>query len=174
MSNLDTVVTTAKSFAGQQEIQPNLGFKDNIPHTPPFSVLMNNAGFYKGASWCGFFVIVVMEIVYKPQPVIWAYLSKYLSPGTQAMWAAFKASKEIHTSQVPQLGSVAVWEEGSGTNGHTGIVIDADGKHFTTAEGNSNSDGSRNGYEVAINTHTLGLPHSVNGLNLLGFGWMPV
>jgi hypothetical protein len=170
MSHIDSIVSTAKAYKGQEEIQPNLGFKD-----PSFNSKMNAVGFYRTASWCGFFVMMVIFGVYTDVPVILAYLKKYLSPSTHTMWANMRASKEIITGQTPKLGAIAIWEEGDGTNGHTGIVIDVnpDGKHFTTSEGNSNSDGSRNGYEVAENTHTLGLPHSVNGLNLLGFGYMP-
>lgn len=168
MGHIDEIVQEALSYIGQQEIQPNLGFKD-----PAFNKKMNDAGFYKGASWCGFFVMVVMKEVYQDSPVIYSYLKKYLSASTHTMWLNFKASKEIITGMIPKLGAVVIWQDGDSTSGHTGIVvkINDDGKHFTSVEGNSNSDGSRNGYEVSMNTHTLGLPHS-KGLNLLGFGYM--
>lgn len=168
MGHIDEIVQDAKSYIGQEEIQPNLGFKN-----PSFNAKMNDAGFYRSASWCGFFVIMVMKQVYNDGSGIWAMLSKYLSASTHTMWANFKAAPHIHTDQVPVLGAVVVWQEGNGTNGHTGIVVAVNGNKFTCVEGNSNSDGSRNGYEVAENTHTVGLPHSVNGLNLLGFGYMP-
>jgi len=170
MSHIDKIVQVAKGYKGQEEIQPNLGFKDAT-----FWTKMKNVGFYRGASWCGFFVMLVLFEVYADAPIILKYLKKYCSASTHEMWVNFRASKEIITGQEPKLGAVAIWEEGDGTNGHTGLVIgiSPDGKHYTTSEGNSNSDGSRNGYEVAENTHTLGLPHSTNGLNLLGFAYMP-
>lgn len=170
MSHITEIVQTAHSYKGQEEISPNLSFKD-----PGFLKKMLAVGFYRTASWCGFYVMMVLFGAYADAPVILAYLKKYCSASTQNMWANFKASREIITGQLPKLGAVAVWEEGNGTNGHTGLVIDVnpDGIHFTTSEGNSNSDGSRNGYEVAENTHIIGKPHSVNGLNFLGFGYMP-
>lgn len=169
MGHIDEIIQEAKSYVGQEEIQPNLGFKN-----PVFNKKMFDVGFYKGGSWCGFFVMLVMKEVYLDSPAIYSYLKKYLSASTHQMWLNFRASKEIITGQVPKLGAVAIWQDGDTTIGHTGIVvsIDQDGKNFSTIEGNSNSNGSRNGYEVAMNTHTLGLPHS-SGLNLLGFGYMP-
>lgn len=168
MGHIDEIVQEAKSYLGQQEIQPNLGFKD-----PAFAAKMNAVGFYRSASWCGFFVMVVLFGVYVDAPTMLAYLKRYCSPSTHTMWANFRASKEVITGQVPKLGAVAIWQEGDGTNGHTGIVVAVNGNEFTCAEGNSNSDGSRNGYEVAENTHIVGKPHSINRLNLLGFAYMP-
>ena len=170
MGHIDLIISTARGYKGQEEIQPNLGFKDTT-----FNAKMNAIGFYRGASWCGFFVMLVLFGVYADAPLILAYLKKYCSPSTHTMWANFKASKEIITGQIPQLGAVAIWAEGDGTNGHTGIVvaIDLDGKHFTCVEGNTNGAGGREGYRVWENVHTLGLPHSEKALNLLGFGYMP-
>jgi hypothetical protein len=169
MSHIDEIVQEARSFIGQQEIPPNLGFKN-----PDFDKKMKAVGFYRGASWCGFFVMLVLFDVYKDQPEILKYLKKYASPSTHQMWANFRASKEVITGQVPKLGAVVIWQEGSGSNGHTGIVVsvDADGKHFTSVEGNTSLQGSREGLAVGENRHTLGLPHNEHGLNLLGFCYM--
>lgn len=170
MTHIDKIMQQAKVYKGQQEVQPNLSFKD-----PLFLKKMLAVGFYRTASWCGFYVMLVLFDVYKDAPSLLSALKNACSASTQTMWENFKASKSIITGQIPKLGAVAVWEEGNGTNGHTGVVIElnADGKHFTCSEGNSNSDGSRNGYEVAENTHVIGLPHSIKGLNLLGFAYMP-
>ena len=170
MDHIDKIVLAAKSYLGQEEITPNLGFKDYS-----FNAKMNAVGFYKGASWCGFFVMLVMHEVYSDDPEAWAYLHKYLSASTHTMWLNFKASKEIVTGQVPKIGAVVIWQEGNGTSGHTGIVtaVDADGKHFVSVEGNTDGNGGRNGYRVWNNLHLIGQPHSEKGLNLLGFGYMP-
>lgn len=170
MGHIQTIVAAAKGYKGQEEIQPNQGFKD-----PSFAAKMLAVGFYKGASWCGFYVMVVLFGAYADAPEILKYLKAYCSPSTHTMWANFRASKEVITGQIPKLGAVAIWQEGSGTNGHTGIVIGVspDNRHFVCSEGNSNSDGSRNGYEVSENLHTVGKPFNPNGLNLLGFAYMP-
>ena len=171
MSYTDSVVHDAQLYVGQLEKQPNLGFQD-----PDFAKKMDAVGFYSGASWCGFFVMMVLFETYADNPAVLAYLKQYCSPSTLTMWRNFRASPQVITGQIPKLGAVAIWQEGDGTSGHTGIVVDisADGTQYTTVEGNSNSNGSRNGFEVAQNKHTLGQPHSQFGLNLLGFGYMPV
>lgn len=170
MGHIDEIIQTAKSFLGQEEIQPNNGFKD-----PTFDAKMKSIGFYKGASWCGFFVILILKEVYKDAPEIWAHLKNILSPGTHQMWLNFKAPNGIITGQAPKVGAVAIWQEGGGISGHTGIVtsVDPDGKHFVSVEGNTNGQGGRNGYRVWNNLHLIGQPHSEKGLNLLGFGYMP-
>lgn len=170
MGHIDEVVQEAKSYLGQEEIQPNLGFKD-----ADFNAKMDAVGFYRGASWCGFFVMLVMKEVYQDAPEIWSYLHKYLSPATHQMWLNFRASKEIITGQVPKVGAVVIWQEGDTGSGHTGIVtsVDPDGKHFVSIEGNTNGQGGREGFRVWNNLHILGQPHSEKGLNILGFGYMP-
>lgn len=172
MGNIEKIINTAKLYIGQEEIQPNLGFKD-----PVFNSKMNSVGFYRSASWCAFFVMLVMKEIYQYTD-IWKYLKSMLSPSTHTMWVNFYNNKneiaKFTTSQVPKPGSIVIWQEGNGTNGHTGIVVSVDpgGNNFTSIEGNSNHDGSRNGYMVAQNTHILGLPHNIHGLNILGFVYM--
>lgn len=170
MGYIDKIIVSAKSYLGQEEIQPNLGFKDSILDSK-----MRKQGFYRGASWCGFFIKVVMNDVYE-YTEYWKQLSHLLSASTHEMWINFTNSKYIFfTSKIPKIGSIVIWQEGDGTNGHTGIVtsVSDDGNHFTSIEGNSNNDGSINGYMVAENKHTLGLPHNIHGLNILGFIYMP-
>lgn len=168
MGYIDEILQDARQYIGQEEIRPNLGFKD-----PVFDAKMRGAGFYRTASWCGFFVIMVMKEVYAG--AMWASIGKYFSASTHQMWLDFKAAPMIKTSQVPKLGAVAVWQEGSGTNGHTGIVswISDDLKSFKSIEGNTNGAGGREGYRVWENLHKVGLPHNEKGLNLCGFGYMP-
>lgn len=162
------IVTIAKSYLGEEEVQPNNGFKN-----PVIDKAMRAIGFYNGASWCGFAVMLTLFQAYSDAPNWLSLLKKYCSASTHTMWANFKASKEFKTSQVPLLGSIVIWQDGNGTNGHTGLVTSITGNKFTSIEGNSNNDGSRNGYEWSENMHTLGLPHKDIGLNLLGFIYMP-
>lgn len=168
MSHIDKIIAIAKGYKGQEEIQPNLGFRDTV-----FDAKMKSVGFYRSASWCAFFVRLVLKEAYADAVAIETYLLKYASPSTHEMWANFRASKEVITGQVPKLGSVVVWQEGSGTNGHTGIVVAVNGNTFTSVEGNTNGAGGREGYRVWANNHTVGLPHTEKGLNILGFAYMP-
>jgi hypothetical protein len=169
MSHVDKMISIAEGYKGQEEVTPNLGFKD-----PVFDAKMKGVGFYRSASWCAFFVRLVLKEAYADALTIQTYLLKYASPSTHEMWANFRASKEVITGQIPKLGAVVVWQEGSGTNGHTGIVTSIDGNTFKSVEGNTNGAGGREGFRVWENTHTVGLPHSVKGLNILGFAIMPV
>jgi hypothetical protein len=49
----------------------------------------------------------------------------------------------------PQAGDVFIMDFGKG-KGHTGFVVKADKTYIYTIEGNTNDDGSREGYEVAL------------------------
>jgi hypothetical protein len=48
---------------------------------------------------------------------------------------------------LPQVGDIFIMDFGSG-HGHTGFVKAVTGDRIQTIEGNSNADGSREGYEV--------------------------
>lgn len=178
MSHIDKIITACAVYKGEEEISPNLGFKNNlkdvIGNVIDFAAKMKAIGFYRTASWCGFYVMLVLFEVYADSPVILKYLKKYCSASTHEMWLNFKASHEVITGHIPKPGAVCFWCEGDGTNGHVGLCITSDGvRRFTCSEGNSNTDGSRNGDEVAVNAHDTEKPHSINGLNYLGCAYMP-
>ena len=55
---------------------------------------------------------------------------------------------------VPQVGDVFIMDFGKGT-GHTGFVERIEGNAIYRIEGNTNDEGSREGYEVARRTRPL-------------------
>jgi hypothetical protein len=172
------ILALCSVYKGEKEISPNLGFqnnlKDSLGRVIDFAKKMVAVGFYRTASWCGFYVMCVLFDAYADNPTVLALLKKYCSASTHEMWTNFKASKEFKTGLIPRPGALVFWVEGNGTNGHVGICLTCDGtSSFTSSEGNSNTDGSRNGDEVAENHHTTNKPHSVNGLNYLGCVYMP-
>ena len=166
MELVDNIVKIAKSYVGQEEIKDNQGFKDQA-----FWVKMNSVGFYKGAPWCAFLAKLVWTEAFKlSDPNDLALVRRYSSGSALETYHNYKNSKEFHVSTTPTLGSVVIWQEGNGTAGHAGIVIAIpDSSSFISVEGNSNSDGSREGYITVTHTHKLNQPHSDHGLNLLGF-----
>lgn len=170
MSHIDLIVKTARKYIGQEEIQPNLGFKDAL-----FQQKMVGVGFYPGANWCGFLIKLVMKEVYSDTVIIQNYLKRYLSASIYETWVNCRSSKEVVTGQIPKIGAIVIWQEGEGRNSHGGVVVsvDADNKHFTSVEGNTNGEGGRNGYRVWENPHVTGLPHKEKGLNILGFAYLP-
>lgn len=165
MGYRDQLITTAKQYIGQEEIQPNLGFKD-----PTFAAKMNKVGFYKGASWCGFFDMVVVLDVYKDSKWL-PLLKKHMSASTQTMYANFLKSPEFHVSKEFKSGCIVIWQHGDTDNGHTGIGDTDTDANFTSIEGNTNNNGSSNGFEVCENRHTYNFGPA--GFHLKGFIWLP-
>lgn len=62
--------------------------------------------------------------------------------------------KQYRVVGMPQAGDVFIMDFGGG-KGHTGIVEKVEGIHIHTIEGNTNDDGSREGYEVARRKRTI-------------------
>lgn len=67
-------------------------------------------------------------------------------------WYVFgKENNILH--KTPQRNDLFVWNGANG--GHIGWVIRVNGNRFWTLEGNSNNDGSRNGYKVVEHERTI-------------------
>ena len=160
------IVQTANSFLGQEEIRGNLGFKDKT-----FEEYMAAVGWKKKQAWCSYFVELVWKLAFVHDQNLIRELNRLFSASAVETWVFFLSSDWI-TSNIPSEGSLAVWQKYkkgvSHWSGHIGIVISHDDKHFTTIEGNTNDDGSREGYEVAEKHRKYSWKVN-NGLRLLGF-----
>ena len=165
MSLIQTIVSTAKGYIGQEEIQPNLGFKDKT-----FEQKMKIVGWYKGAPWCAFLAKLIWQESFALSDSAAVQLIKRYSTGSALdTYHNYAKSKEFHVAHIPVVGAVVIWQEGDGTSGHAGIVIEVvDSNTIKTIEGNTNTDGSREGYIVASKTRKINVPRS-KGLNLVGF-----
>lgn len=88
------------------------------------------------AAWCAAFVV-------------YSHLQVGVTdiPKTGGVLDLWNKSSE-HRVSTPEPGDVVIFDYGGG-KGHTGIVEAVDGDTLTTIEGNTNDDGSREGYEVA-------------------------
>ncbi len=124
----------AKTQLGVQEIPrgSNAG--------PAVEKYLKSVGLGKGYSWCEAFVY-------------WCYqeASKELGIAnplkkTAGVLDQLNNSKK-YVVQTPQKGDLFIMDFGKGL-GHIGFVDDTFIKKFNTVEGNSNDDGSREGYEV--------------------------
>jgi hypothetical protein len=165
----ETIVKTANSFIGQEEITGNQGFKDN-----QFEELMEAVGWDEGQAWCAYFVELVWKLSYVQQPLIVKELDMIMSGSVLSTWTAFKKSSWV-TDQIPEPGAIAIWQSyknGKGTwRGHTGIVsdlIEGGFKGFHTIEGNTNDKGGREGYIVAKKKRRANFS-ATSGLVLKGF-----
>jgi len=161
----DTIVETALNFVGQQEIRGNMGFKDEA-----FEDLMEAVGWQKTQAWCAYFVELVWKLAYANDPQQVRELGMIMSGGAVATYNGFKkAGYEINYTGRP--GDIIIWQkhkEGKPHwSGHAGIVVQSSGSSFDTVEGNTNDDGSREGYEVARRTRTY--EKKFTGLNIKGF-----
>lgn len=160
------IVSIAKSYVGQEEIKDNQGWKDKN-----FEQKMKAIGWYKGAPWCAFLAKLIWMEAFKTEEVKTVPLvSKYSNGSVLDTYHNYVKSKEFHVTKIPSPGCIVIWQEGNGTSGHAGIVVDVVNDYtIHTVEGNTNTDGSREGYIAAIKTRMTNVPHSDRGLNLVGF-----
>lgn len=139
----DNALKIAKSQIGKQEIPKGSNAGTDVEK------YLKSVGLGKGYSWC-------MAFVY------WCFLEASIQTklkntlkktgGVLAQWNSIDAK---YKKQEPQTGDVFIMDFGKG-QGHTGFVekILPNGK-IQTIEGNTNDDGSREGYEVCRRTRNL-------------------
>lgn len=164
------IVTTARSFLGQREIQGNKGFQSK-----DFQRKMVEVGFISGHSWCAYFTELVWKEAFGKTHQRFAEFDRLFSASAVATFSNFRNHPNYRNGTTPRVGALAVWRYGNGWQGHIGVVVDViqGTNQFVTIEGNTNSSGSREGIEVAQRTRRTGLPNSAKGLNLIGFIYAP-
>lgn len=159
-----TTAAVAMSYLHETEIPGNMGFKD-----AEFEKKMKDVGFHPSYAWCALFLELCCK---EGAPEFYAKHEAKFSPSAVTTFNNFKAAGL--TTDKPQIGYGVCWKHGAGPTGHAGVVVGIKNLEtagtFSTAEGNSNSDGSREGYEVAYKPdRKLNKPYNPAGLNLLGF-----
>ncbi len=89
------------------------------------------------AAWCAAFVV-------------WCHDQAGITdiPHTGGVLDLWNKSHADHAVTTPQPGDVFILDYGKG-KGHTGLVESVSGEILNTIEGNTNDEGSREGYEVA-------------------------
>lgn len=104
-------------------------------------------GLGPGFSWC-------MAFVYwchmKAAEAMGVKVLMFKTGGVLEQW---RQRKEEYGKTTPQPGDVFIMDFGKGT-GHTGIVEKVEEDVIHTIEGNSNDQGSREGYEVCRRTRS--------------------
>lgn len=132
------------SIAGLKVAQTQIGLEE-IPRGSNWGVNVKKyllaVGIDFPASWCMAFVYWCINESCKVQGI-----KNPLIPtaGVLNQWNNINAKFKV---KVPQPGDIFIMDFGSG-HGHTGFVEAVNGDRINTIEGNSNSDGSREGYEV--------------------------
>lgn len=171
------VLKFAESCIGYREYKGNQGFQFE-----PFDNIMRQNGFQNGWAWCMLFAKACYTTpIYSGKSKILQPLLEILSPGAVDSFNKAKKSEHFKISDKPVIGSIAIWQKwNSGVpdwRGHAGITSNVWGNKFECIEGNTNSDGGREGVEVArmsgLVRHDISNEPVYNGLNPLGF-IMPV
>lgn len=109
---------------------------------------LRSVGLGKGYAWCMAFVYWCASESAKELGVVNPLIK---TGGVMRQWN--ESAKERRKS-APQVGDVFIMDFGKGT-GHTGFVERVDGSNVHTIEGNTNDEGSREGYEVARRVRPL-------------------
>lgn len=168
MTLVDNVLAAAKKYIGETEKTGNSGFID-----PAFQKKMESVGWNNGQSWCAYFAELAWKEGFAGHPLL-PSLDKLFSPSATATFANFSGSKLFKTGTTPALGALVVWRHGNGWQGHVGIVSSiVDKTTFKAIEGNTNAAGSREGVAVLEKTRKLGEPFKAQGLNVVGFVYLP-
>lgn len=142
LSLAEATIAYARDFIGLKEHGNNLG--------PGVEWFQRLGTIRAGQPWCAAFVNGIAEIASavkdreSPLEAIpyQGYVQSYFEYGSEQGWLVDQ----------PQAGDLfLVWFESKGRYAHIGFVQIVSGNQFKTVEGNSNSDGSREGREVAEN-----------------------
>ena len=164
----DKIVEIAMNYLGQEEVSGNMGFEDSM-----FEKKMKAVGWEKRQAWCAYFTELVWKEAYRESyPDLVLTLDKLFSGSAVKTWVNFNNSKQFASGRIPGVGSVVVWQnyiDGKPDwRGHAGIVTSVYAERFISVEGNSNSEGGREGIEIAIQKRRM-LFDNDNGLRLKGF-----
>lgn len=165
----ELIIETANKWQGKEEIRGNFGFKDR-----EFERKMKAIGFKQGQSWCSYFAKLVWIYAYQQyNSTYFGELNELFNPSAVKTYRNFEKSRFI-TSKEPKEGALVVWQNYKNAKphwtGHIGIVLKIDklNNKIISIEGNTNDDGSREGYKVASKLRSVDFSRK-NGLNLLGF-----
>jgi hypothetical protein len=101
MTLTENIVAIAKSYAGQEEIRENQGFKD-----PAFQTKMVSVGWYKGAPWCAFLAKLIWQEAFAISDTVGSGLvKKYANGSATQTYQNYAKSAEFHVSKTPIVGA---------------------------------------------------------------------
>jgi len=132
----------------------NLGVSEDPPGSnwgKWIKVYLDSVGIHSPAPWCAAFVN------FRFQQAARELGEKCILPITGYCQTLYTwGEKQNRVYNLPQPGFIFLeWKASEGRYGHTGLVRSVQGTVFTTIEGNSNTNGSNEGYEVASNTRMI-------------------
>jgi hypothetical protein len=156
-------VDIAKKYIGMKEGAGNKFDENSI-----LGQVLHKAGQKDGEAWCCYFAEAVFCEAFPEKN---QELRKLFSASTVQTYKNFvEAGYDVHTS--PKAGDLIIWQKYKAGEkqwqGHAGIVqsVNTDGSYFTI-EGNTNSEGSREGDSVQQKLRKTVFKQ--DGLNVMGF-----
>lgn len=171
----EAAIKTAEEFKGKKEFKGNQGFQD-----PTFDRYMRMVGFENGWAWCALFAeLCWLKEPYEKKAFLMPVITDCFAANAVKTYENFQndTSGYFQVSKEPNIGSVVIWEKrkngepdktGAWTKGHAGIVSNIGYDGFKSIEGNTNSEGGREGIEVAEKEREYNF-YDKNGLALKGF-----
>ena len=172
----DRIVEYALTLVGEEELPNNGGFKN-----PVLQLNMGRIGFRDGQAWCALLGEVIWCVpTYSGKSKYYPYLSDHFSANAFRTYENFSKDTsglfEVNRKFAP--GCLVIFrrkikgevvKRGVWTLGHLGVGYQEESNNkFTCIEGNTNDDGGREGYKVAIKTRSYNY-NIDNGLELVGF-----
>jgi len=165
---IGSIIFFATGNLGQQEKPNNSGFKN-----AQLEQAMREVGWHKYDSWCVYFAKLCWHVAITNDTVN-DLAMKLITGNSQSTLANFQHDKSgwFEVTNYAQPAAIVIWQEIKDSvgmwSGHAGIVIKDTLNGFKTIEGNTNTNGSSNGYEVAMHYKKYNW-HTMNGLRLRGF-----
>lgn len=138
----DRVISISRSQIGLAEIPKGSNWGQHVKK------YLNSVGIDFPAAWCMAFVYWA---VYNACKECDCHNPLIKTGGVLRQWN--EIDKKYRSKQ-PKRGSIFIMDFGKGL-GHTGIVEKVEGNILHTIEGNTNEQGSREGYEVARRTRQI-------------------
>lgn len=142
MTLAETALRVAQSQLGVEEFPKGSNAGASVEK------YLRSVGLGKGYSWCMAFVYYCYKNAAQSLNV---ENPLYKTGGVLSEWN----HRPHNQTKTPQVGAIFIMDFGGG-KGHTGIVEEVlPGGKIKTIEGNTNDDGSREGYEVARRTRSI-------------------
>lgn len=166
MSIVASIIKIGTRLIGITEKKGNTGWTN-----AQFEKDMRIIGWYVGAAWCAFVAKYIFLEAYCTNAKITKVIKNCFTGGALDTWHRVVKDGTFKTGTTPKPGAIVIWQHGSTTKGHVGIVESVDFKTNTmqTLEGNTNAAGSREGNCFAKKPRTIERPFRADGLNVVGY-----
>ena len=138
----EKILAIAKSQVGLQELPKGSNWGEHVQK------YLSSVNINFPASWCMAFVYWCYREAARDLGVV---NPLFRTGGVLAQWNKTATVKRRTT---PMRGDIFIMDFGGGL-GHTGIVAEVIGDSIKTIEGNSNDEGSREGFEVCERTRKI-------------------